>query len=145
MTPLLASTSAMITLALAPPLKETPTPAPSLTRSMFSPPKVATGPVVTSAALTVAPAITCLATMAVFCSVVKLSRVPAGSALKASSVGAKTVAASTFFKVSTRPSSATSPTKIPKPSKPLATSTRSPTAAVFVAGAGAAGFLLYFL
>jgi len=74
--------------------------------------------------------------MAVFCSVVKLSRVPAGSALNASSVGAKMVAASTFFKVSTRPSSATSPTKIPKPSKPLATSTRSPTVAVFVAGAG---------
>ena len=88
----------MITLDLAPPLNETPTPAPSLTRSMFSPPKVPTEPVVTSAALTVAPAITCRATMALACSGVKLSRVPGGSFAKASSDGANTVAASTPFK-----------------------------------------------
>merc|ERR1712079_266745 len=137
---LLASTSAMITLDLAPSLKDTPTPASSLMRLISAPLKVPTDPVVTSAALTVAPAMTCLATMAVFCSVVKVGMTSAILA-KASSVGAKTVAASTLLKVSTRPSSLTSATKVVKPSNLLATSTRLPGPAVLVAGAGAgAGF-----
>jgi len=77
----------------------------------------------------VIPATTCLATMALACSGVKLSRVPSGSLAKASSDGAKMVTASTPFKVSTRPRSLTILTKVVNEPAPTATSTTSPTSA----------------
>jgi len=107
-----------------------------LTRPTVSPPNVATSPVATSAARTVAPATTCLDTMALACSVVRLSRVPAGSLAKASSDGAKMVTASTPFRVSTRPRSETTLTKVVNAPAPTATSTTSPTAGSS-AGSGA--------
>jgi len=87
----------------------------------------------------VIPATTCLATMALACSGVKLSRVPSGSLAKASSDGAKMVTASTPFKVSTRPRSLTTLTKVVNAPAPTATSTTSPRSAVLTSIAGGAG------
>jgi len=65
--------------------------------------------------------------------------VPSGSFAKASSDGAKMVAASTPFKVSTRPRSLTSLTKVVNAPFSTATSTRSPTSATLATGASGAG------
>jgi len=114
-------------------------------RPISSPPKVSTSPVVTSAALTEAPATTCLETIALACSVVKLSRVPAGSLANASSDGAKIVTASTPFKVGTRPRSLTILTKVVNAPAPMATSTTFPTFPFVRAALGAAATPLLFM
>ena len=102
-------------------------PASVLMRSMVSPPRVSTGPVVTSAARTVAPPTTCLKTIANACSGVKLSRVPSGSFAKASSDGAKMVCASAPLSASTSPRSERSLTSVVKLPAAMATSTTSPS------------------
>jgi len=87
---------------------------------------VATDPVATSAAGTLAVT-TCLKTMALTSSGERLSKVPSGSFPNASSEGAKTVKASAFFKVSTKPRSETILTNVVKDPAPTATSTTSPS------------------
>merc|ERR1711988_671300 len=57
---------------------------------------VSTGPVATSSALTSAVT-TCLRTISLACSGVKLSKVPSGNLAKALSLGAKIVKASAFL------------------------------------------------
>jgi hypothetical protein len=94
---------------------------------MTSPPRVSTGPVVTSAAATVAPPTTCLKTIASACSGVKLSRVPSGSFANASSEGAKMVCADASLSASTNPRSDRSLTSVWKFPAAMATSTTSPS------------------
>ena len=96
-------------------------------RSINSPPRVSTGPVVTSAARTVAPPTTCLKTIAKACSGVKFSRVPSGSFANASSDGAKMVCAVAFLSASSSPRSVKSLTSVVKLPAAMATSTTSPS------------------
>jgi len=99
---------------------------------------VATDPVATSAAGTLAVT-TCLKTMALASSGERLSKVPSGSFPNASSEGAKTVKASAFFKVSTKPRSETILTNVVKDPASTATSTTSPSSASLVMGSSALG------
>jgi len=126
-TPLLAMTSAVTTLTKLFMYEIWTPPASVLMRSMVSPPRVSTGPVVTSAARTVAPPTTCLKTIASACSGVKLSRVPSGSFANASSDGANMVCASASLSASTSPRSERSLTSVVKLPAAMATSTTSPS------------------
>jgi len=96
---------------------------------------VSTGPVATAAAGTLAVT-TCLRTISLAWSGVKLSKVPAGNLAKASSDGAKTVKASAPLRVSTNPRSETILTKVVKAPAPTATSTTSLLAALATGTSG---------